>query len=651
MHGEINSTINVLPPFKYFCSTIGELPTSYLESMSYYETLVWLCNYLKETIIPTVNNTGNAVTELQNLYIQLQDYVNTYFDNLDVQEEINKKIDDMVESGEFQTIFNPILNELISPFSERVETLESNVNILESRVNNITELPAGSTSGDAELTDIRIGGNGVTYSSAGNAVRGQYDALHDTNKHFDKYELNLTFTDGFIKPVDLTYGTGGDHTYSNVFLLPAMSILHMPRITRSTGVVAICECDIEGNPTNLIWPGCGIGDSDGSYCYFITTEDIYIRVAGNKNEAVINYNHYYISKFDKDIIIDENNFATYRYISYGDAYGNGGLTSNSSSIPGYIHSTNLFIPKGFTIEFYSAGNNANWALSEWDYNYTRVRSLITGNNEIQHLQYTSDKNQFVRLSGMTTPIANNFNDIIPENKWKGWKMYYKPLHYDKNNILYGKKLTVMGDSLIYGNRLGNGATWITNVGINNNMVYTNLGDNGNPVAVVENSGEIAMVDRIDTIPTDTEYFVLLGGANDKRLNVPLGEINSTDKATFYGALNIIISGVRTRCPKAKILLLTTYNRFASKNSYNLGDIDYAEAMIEAGRNNLVPVFDNFHNSGVNFLDSKQDAWMDESRNVQKFENNQTVYIDDTHHFSIEGYDWITPIYENLLKGL
>jgi len=638
--------INILSPFKLLVLENFPFIEADFDAITNYQLMCKMTEYMNSinTNVNTLNENENRV---YNAFNELVEYINNYFDNLDVQEEINNKLDSMVESGEMQTI----LNSLLEPIENKVDGIRSDVNILTERVNNITELPEGSTSGDAELTDIRIGGNGVTYSSAGNSVRGQYDALHNTNKHFDKYELNLTFTPGFIKPVDLSYGNGGDHTYSNVFLLPAMSILHMPRITRSNSVVSICECDIEGNPTKLIWKGCGIQESDGSYCYFITTEDIYIRVAGNINDAVKNYNHYYVSKFDKDIIIDDSNFATYGYNSVGDVYGNGGLTSNSSSIPGYIHSTNFFIPKGFTIEFYSAGNTSNWALSEWDYNYGRVRSLILGNNEIQHLQYTSDKNQFVRLSGMTTPIANNFNDIIPVNKWKGWKMYYKPLHYDKNNILYGKKLTVMGDSLIYGNRLGNGATWVTNVGINNNMVYTNLGDNGNPVAVVENSGEVAMVDRIDTIPTDTEYFVLLGGANDKRLNVPIGEINSTDKTSFYGALNTIIAGVRDRCPKAKILLLTTYNRFASKNTYNLGDIDYAEAMIQAGRNNLVPVFDNFHNSGVNFLDSKQDAWMDESRNVQKFENNQTVYIDDTHHFSIEGYEWITPIYENLLKGL
>ena len=96
--------VNTLPPFKRMCMTIGELPTSYLESMTYYETLVWLLNYLEKTIIPTINNNGEAVIELQEKYIELKNYVDNYFDNLDVQEEINNKLDDMAEAGELTDI-------------------------------------------------------------------------------------------------------------------------------------------------------------------------------------------------------------------------------------------------------------------------------------------------------------------------------------------------------------------------------------------------------------------------------------------------------------------------------------------------------------------------------------------------------------------
>lgn len=96
--------ITTLKPFKHLCMTIGNLPSSYVDSMSYYECLLWLCKYLQETVIPAINNNADAVSELQGLYVQLKNYVDNYFTNLDVQEEINNKLDEMYESGKLQEI-------------------------------------------------------------------------------------------------------------------------------------------------------------------------------------------------------------------------------------------------------------------------------------------------------------------------------------------------------------------------------------------------------------------------------------------------------------------------------------------------------------------------------------------------------------------
>ena len=93
-----------LSPFKKLVMTIGELPTSFVESMTYYEALAWLVNYMENEVIPTVNNNAEAVEELQTAFITLKEFVDNYFDNLDVQEEINNKLDDMATSGELEEI-------------------------------------------------------------------------------------------------------------------------------------------------------------------------------------------------------------------------------------------------------------------------------------------------------------------------------------------------------------------------------------------------------------------------------------------------------------------------------------------------------------------------------------------------------------------
>jgi len=123
--------------FPKFVNNLGIIPTSYKDSMSYYETLAWLCKYLEETVIPTVNQNGEAVEELQSLYIELNSYVTHYFDNLDVQEEINNKLDQMVLNGSLQLLLK-----------EQYEDLKTQVNTtLLNFQSDIQNIASGSPAG------------------------------------------------------------------------------------------------------------------------------------------------------------------------------------------------------------------------------------------------------------------------------------------------------------------------------------------------------------------------------------------------------------------------------------------------------------------------------------------------------------------------
>ena len=106
----MNNEINYVSPFKQFVITIGNLPTAYLESMSYYEAITYLVNYLSNNVIPALNNNGLVVEELQAKFTELKNYVDNYFDNLDVQEEINTKLDEMAESGQLTDIIAQYLS-------------------------------------------------------------------------------------------------------------------------------------------------------------------------------------------------------------------------------------------------------------------------------------------------------------------------------------------------------------------------------------------------------------------------------------------------------------------------------------------------------------------------------------------------------------
>ena len=73
------------------------------DALTDYEFLCKVVEYLNKVIKQT-NLMEDNENELVRVYNELYNYVENYFDNLDVQEEINNKLDEMVESGELQAI-------------------------------------------------------------------------------------------------------------------------------------------------------------------------------------------------------------------------------------------------------------------------------------------------------------------------------------------------------------------------------------------------------------------------------------------------------------------------------------------------------------------------------------------------------------------
>lgn len=90
-----------LQPFRYWCQKV--LPLVYDDSLSYYELLCKVVDYLNKTM-EDVDTLHGDVTNLHQAYVELQGYVNNYFNNLDVQNEINNKLDEMTKNGELTEI-------------------------------------------------------------------------------------------------------------------------------------------------------------------------------------------------------------------------------------------------------------------------------------------------------------------------------------------------------------------------------------------------------------------------------------------------------------------------------------------------------------------------------------------------------------------
>jgi hypothetical protein len=85
--------------FRFWCQKV--LPAIYDDSLSYYELLCKVVTYLNDMSSQTETQFNN----LETLFNELKGFVNNYFDNLSVQDEINKKLDDMAKSGELEQLF------------------------------------------------------------------------------------------------------------------------------------------------------------------------------------------------------------------------------------------------------------------------------------------------------------------------------------------------------------------------------------------------------------------------------------------------------------------------------------------------------------------------------------------------------------------
>lgn len=109
--------VNYTPPFvpysgqgSFFFWSQKILPLVYDDSLSYYEVLCKVVTFLNN-VIQDMDAVEANTEALRNAYNELQGYVNTYFDNLDVQNEINHKLDEMAESGILTDLIEPLVTD------------------------------------------------------------------------------------------------------------------------------------------------------------------------------------------------------------------------------------------------------------------------------------------------------------------------------------------------------------------------------------------------------------------------------------------------------------------------------------------------------------------------------------------------------------
>ena len=158
--GEANffPDVPVYPEMGTFQPVYGKFDlTTYIQGASDYEIMAFLVGKYN-ACLEAYGNITKLSTDTITACKQLQDWINSWFTNLDVQEEINKKLDSMVADGSFETLLHHTFDTQINQ-----QTINA---VTEWLVKNVT--PAGSAV--AVDKSLSIEGAAADAKSTGTAI-------------------------------------------------------------------------------------------------------------------------------------------------------------------------------------------------------------------------------------------------------------------------------------------------------------------------------------------------------------------------------------------------------------------------------------------------------------------------------------------------
>lgn len=189
----------------------------------------------------------------------------------------------------------------------------------------------------------------------------------------------------------------------------------------------------------------------------------------------------------------------------------------------------------------------------------------------------------------------------------------------KGGMIYNKSDISIGEWFLIGDSLTQGQSWWTEV----QKQYPIPTITNSAVAGRRMSGASGMWIEKDNIPTTAELCTIMGGTNDQGNSVTRGSIlpvgSAFDTNTFIGAYQTLLEGLLTRVPKLRIILMTPPRAWLDTTATTLrsGLKDYGDDVKALGLFYNLPVIDMYSNMGYN-------------------EKNQTTYLTDGLHWTVEG---------------
>jgi lysophospholipase L1-like esterase len=157
-------------------------------------------------LFKTVKEMFDAQDELVKSYKALYDFVNQYFTNLDIQTEVNKKIEEMKDSGELLNLLKPTVSNEVSTWLTSNITNPSNPPIDKS-------LTVENAAADSKVVGERLLKDGLSYSKQfsesayykGSSISSRTDVNGTSYISFDDYNKGTTGTSIYLVGVESSF--------------------------------------------------------------------------------------------------------------------------------------------------------------------------------------------------------------------------------------------------------------------------------------------------------------------------------------------------------------------------------------------------------------------------------------------------------------
>ena len=177
-----------------------------------------------------------------------------------------------------------------------------------------------------------------------------------------------------------------------------------------------------------------------------------------------------------------------------------------------------------------------------------------------------------------------------------------------------KKINFLGDSITEGHGCADleNNCFAARIARDYGAICRNYGIGGTRIARQVHPSEnpkhdLDFVGRYDDMDPDADIVAVFGGTNDYgHGDAPIGEMADRTPDTFYGALHLLFSGLITKYPAARIVVLTPLHRSYEDNPFGSvrkpvptgALIDYVRVIRQVAEYYSLPVLDLYANSGL-----------------------------------------------------